>query len=361
MKDFYQILGVSKTATEQEIKKAYRKLAMEHHPDRNQSNQKAAEEKFKEISEAYSILSDPRKRQSYDTGGFNNAPQSNPFYGNPFGAQDFNFEELLNGFFRQRTGFGDSRGRTVVPGNDIKVETVITLEQVLNGTVEEFVFDREATCHTCDGSGAKKEADAVQACKACNGVGKSVTRIGTMHIAVPCGACAGTGKTIVKPCDACGRAGILHTKEKIKVSIPPGVQSGNILRIPGKGHDSPTKGGPSGNLYVVVHVMQHPTFERDEDDIYHEQKIPFTTAVLGGKVTIPVLQKNDMPNNTMDIVLNPGEMDEKLLQLENMGLPNVSTQKRGKQIIKFLIDVPALSKLTTVQRDLLRQFEETFK
>lgn len=369
MKDFYQILGVSKTATEQEIKKAYRKLAMEHHPDRNQDNQKAAEEKFKEISEAYSVLSDPQKRQKYDMGGFDPSHSSNSYHGHPFGGMGgfgFDFDDILTSFFRQqRGGFGDQQAyqqaRTVIPGGDIKVETVISLEDVLSGTSEEFSIRRQAICKTCDGSGAKKEDGAIQSCISCNGTGKNVTSVGAMHIAVPCGRCAGTGRKIVKVCDTCSGSGSIEQQEKIKVSIPAGVRDGNVLRIEGKGHESPSKNGPAGHLYVVIHVKNHPIFERDEDDIYHVQTIPFTTAVLGGKVTLPILHKPGEGPGTMEVNISPGLNDEKYLQFENMGLPNLSTKRRGKQITKFLIEVPALSSLSTSQRDLLRQLEETFK
>lgn len=362
MKDFYQILGVSKTASEQDIKKAYRKLAMEHHPDRNPDNQKEAEERFKDISEAYSVLSDSEKRQRYDMGGFgtsytNNANDSDPFAGfGGFGAHGF--EGFINDFFRRK---GQEQSQPMMPGTDIKVETAISLEDVLSGLTEEFSIKRHVVCQPCNGTGAKKEDGAVQKCNRCNGTGQTVTSLGRLHIASPCGQCGGSGKLIIKVCDSCSGACMIVQEEKIKITIPAGVHDGNVLRVIGKGSESPINNGPPGNLYVIIHVKPHSIFERDEDDIYHEQKIPFTTAVLGGKVTIPVLQGNADSVSMMEVVLNAGLSDEQYLQFENMGLPNMSTKNRGKQITKFLIEVPPLSNLSTKQKDLLRQLEESFK
>lgn len=362
MKDYYKILGVSKDASEQEIKKAYKKLALETHPDRNPNDPKA-EEKFKEISEAYSVLSDKDKRQRYDMGGMSDGYNPGPGF-DPFSPFDFGMggglEDILHEFFRQH-GVNSYRQATqrTSPGSDVGTFVTLSLEEVLVGCSKTVHIQREIRCNTCDGSGAQNVANAVQSCLLCGGSGRVVRRNGMMQIAMTCNRCNGTGKTISKPCNDCHGNGTKTLSETIDVKIPPGVQQGNVLRIQGKGNDSPTKGGPSGNLLVEIAVSEHPIFERDGDELYTELKIPFPIAVMGGEITVPVLGTKPGDRPTIKVTLpKKGISEMPVLEIKDRGLPNLRTGRRGLQVVRLMVHIPSSDDLSERQKELLRQYLE---
>jgi molecular chaperone DnaJ len=360
MKDYYQILGVSKTATEQEIKKAYRKLAVLHHPDKNPNNQKEAEEKFKEISEAYSTLSDPNKRAQYDAYG-NGQPNLDPFDGFGFGRGPMggmSMDDMLRNFFNFNNPFNNGHGHRHAEhysnGADIRYNANITLEEVLSGTTEEVTYTKQTKCSPCSGSGAKNNSkDAYKTCSTCNGSGTLVRNMGNMRLTAPCTTCFGSGKILAEKCPECNGQKLTIKEEKIKVVIPPGVQSGNMLRINGKGNDGIGEGSRSGDLYIVIEVLEHNTFKRLGDDIAHKVHIPYTTAVLGGTMSIPTLSGQVVNYN-----VKPGTNSGEKVRFDGLGVPNVGSKIRGAQITKLIVEVPDVNSLSTLQKDLLRQLEE---
>lgn len=358
MKNFYEILGVSKDASQKDIKKAYRALALKYHPDRNPGDD-SAEEKFKEISEAYHTLSDPEKRRAYDIG-----PQPGPGF-NPFGGMggfDFDFggpgglDDVINEFFRHRRSQQSYQQATrAEPGNDAGVSVQLELEEVLAGTTKNFTVNRRVRCGTCDATGAKDEPDAIATCPQCKGTGRVGFQRGFMQVATTCGMCGGLGKSIDKPCDDCHGNKFIQKAEKINVKIPKGVHSGNTLRVGGKGHESHHKNGANGNLYVEIKVKQHPIFERDRDELYLEMKIPYSVAVLGGEIEVPVLGEKAGERPTLKIKLPDGISKKKVLEIENRGLPNIETGRRGIQVVNLMVHIPSKDELTDRQKELLEE------
>jgi molecular chaperone DnaJ len=372
VKDYYKILGVERSATDQEIKKAYRKLAMEYHPDRNPDKTGKAEEKFKEISEAYSVLSDKQKRQQYDMGGFNSGSPGGMNFDFNMGGFDFgsHMEDFIHEFFRRPGGpFGSnvynqanknnsSSHRQPIKGSDIKAKIAITLEEAYIGTEQQITVKKQKMCKTCKGSGAKDDPDAFAKCANCDGTGRIGLMNGMMQIVTSCNYCSGTGKVISKPCATCRGEAVQICMETMKIKVPAGVHNGSVLRVAGQGNESPNGSGPAGNFYLEILVKQHEVFERDGDDLYQEMKIPFTKAVLGGNIMLPSLAPEGVKK--IDFNLPTGIADGDVLEMKEMGMLNLQTQRRGKLITRFFIDVPKSQDLSTKQKDLLRQFEETF-
>ncbi len=361
MKDYYKILGVSKDASEQDIKKAFRKLALEHHPDRN-PNDASAEEKFKEISEAYQTLSDPQRRADYEQriATPNLGDMFNGF--DPFGARAGRVPNDLWDFFTNMgfSQYGRSARQQSLVGTPIEAYVSLTLEDVLHGCEKEIQISRKILCQVCKGKGAAPEIDAIANCDTCLGTGQVGITHGMLRIAQACPVCNGEGKVIKKPCNTCSGHKFSDNVEKIVIRVPHGVAEDQKIRIKGKGNDAPLAGGVPGDLFVHIGVETHKLFVRRGDhnnDLYLKQKIPFSLAVLGGKYDLPILSKT---SETLEIQLPPGLLDEQVLSFDDLGLPTVGAPKerRGKQIVKFIIDVPKKENLSMEQIELLNKLFE---
>ncbi|MCX8030919.1 MAG: molecular chaperone DnaJ [Thermodesulfovibrionales bacterium] len=341
MKDYYKTLGVSNNATQEEIKKAFRKLALQYHPDRN-PNDKLAEEKFKEINEAYSCLSDPQKRANYDrygtaegpTGGFGFAA------GTPF--SDI-FSDIFDDFFG-----GFSRGSRTRPtkGDDLRYDLEITLEEAAFGVEKNIKVPRLQSCDVCGGNGSAP-GTSPETCNECRGTGNIRFQQGFFSVSKTCGKCQGKGTIISKPCQQCKGNGKIKVYRQLSVKVPAGVDTGSRLKLRGEG-DIGSNGGPPGDLYVVISVAEHPFFKREGIHLYCEVPISFTKAVLGGEIEVPTLDGHHK------LKIPPGTRSGKLFHLKNKGMPRLGGQQRGEQIVSVYIDVP--KKLTPRQKELLEEF-----
>ncbi|MBN1354055.1 MAG: molecular chaperone DnaJ [Candidatus Omnitrophica bacterium] len=364
-RDYYEVLGVNKDATAEEIKRAYRKLAVQSHPDKHQGD-KVAEEKFKEISEAYEVLSDPDKRATYDR--FGHEGLKGAFGRSGFTWQDFthfgDFEDIFGGlgdFFRsfgiEPDIFGGSwgRSRTSGPrkGRDIQYELEIEFTEAALGTEKTIEVSRYDVCDVCKGSGAKPGTkDSI--CSACKGRGQVSTVSGFFSISRTCGECGGSGRVITTPCKSCGGRGKSKASKKIKVKVPAGADNGVRLRMSHEG-DCGDKGGPRGDLYVIIYVKEHKIFKRHERDIYCEAKINFTEAVFGAEIEVPTLYGN------VRMKLPAGTQSGKIFRLRGKGIPNIfsGSSARGDQLVRVQVDIP--QKLTEEQKKILKEFARTLE
>jgi molecular chaperone DnaJ len=349
-RDYYEVLGIGREATEQQIKSAYRKLALKHHPDRNPGDKKA-EEAFKEAAEAYAIISDPEKRSLYDRYGHAgvSGAAAGGFDPNAFAG----FEDIF-GNLGDLFGFGDmfgGRRRRGGPqrGSDLRYDLEISFEESYTGTETPIQIPREETCETCTGTGAAP-GTAPEVCAQCRGTGQQRFQQGFLTVARPCPTCRGTGRTISKPCQACRGAGRVGRERKITAKIPAGIATGQRLRIYGEGEHG-TAGGPAGDLYVVVHVQEHPFFQRDGDDLYCELPIPFPTLALGGEVTVPTLAGDE------EVKVSAGTQAGTRFKLRGKGMPNVSGRGHGDLYAIAKVAVP--KKLTKEQKHLLEELAKT--
>lgn len=353
-KDYYDVLGVSKNATADELKAAFRKLALQFHPDRNPGN-KASEESFKEINEAYEILSDPKKRQQYDQfghAGVNAGPGPGPGGFEGFqgaGGADFGdiFGDLFQGVF---SGGGGGRGRSQKrsgpqQGADLKTEVEVTLEQAYRGTEVPLSISRHETCETCKGSGAKA-GTTPKTCTTCKGSGQVRYSQGFFSLSQSCPQCHGTGQIVTNPCASCSGAGRIRRTHQVRVRIPPGVDEGVSLRVPDAG-DGGERGGPSGDLYVVIRLKKDDVFERLEDNLIVERRISFPQAALGGEVEVPTFE------GTVTMKIPPGTQSGTVLRLREKGMPRLGRRGQGDLLVKVTLDVP--KKLNDKQRELLKQ------
>jgi molecular chaperone DnaJ len=346
--DYYEVLGVSRNASKDEIKDAYRKLAMEYHPDRNKSP--GAEEKFKQISEAYAVLSDDEKRQQYDTLGHTGFDQryssEDIFRGADFDSifRDMGFGDIFRTFFGG--GFGGER-RNV--GQDIAYDVDITVEEAARGTEKEIEIPRTEKCSVCGGSGAAP-GSSVKICPRCGGTGQVQTMRKSgfgMYVQVTtCPQCKGTGKLIEKPCSNCHGTGRVKVRRKITVKIPAGIAEGNQLRLRGEG-EMPSDDGEPGDLYVIVHIKAHPQFIREGDDLWHVAIITYPQAALGSDITVPTLE------GSTTVKIHPGTQVGEVITLKGKGMPRFRAYGRGDLQIRIGISVP--EKLTSQQRTLLEQ------
>lgn len=358
-RDYYEILGVSKNATSDEIKRAYRKLAIKYHPDKHQGD-KQAEEKFKEISEAYEVLSDPNKKTTYDQ--FGHEGLKGAFGRGGFGWQNFThfgdledifggLEDLFGGFGIKEGLFGGSRSRRRHAGprrgRDIEYELETGFIEAALGTEKTIEVSRYDTCGVCKGSGAKPGTkDTV--CPTCDGKGQIRTVSGFFSISQICNECGGSGRVIKTPCQKCNGIGKERVIRKIKVKIPAGVDTGIRLRVPHEG-DAGEKGGPRGDLYVVTYVREHEFFKRHDNDIYCTIKISFTQAVFGSEVDVPTVDGN------VKMKIPQGTQSGKIFRLRGKGVPDLlSGTGKGDQLVKVNVDVP--QKLTDEQKRLLKEF-----
>lgn len=363
-RDYYEILGVDKKASVDELKSSYRKLAMQFHPDRNKSPD--AEEKFKEISEAYAVLTDQNKRQQYDQFGHAGIDmrysQEDIFKGAAPDIEDilrdFGMGGIGGGFGRSGSifdiffGGGGERREGPRRGSDILYELAIDFEDAASGKKFEIEIPRTETCEICHGSGAKP-GTSPRTCPTCKGSGQmnrtQNTPFGRFMTTSACGTCRGAGNVIDSPCATCHGSGTVQRTRKLEVKIPPGVDTGSRLRVPGEG-EAGGKGGPTGDLYVDIYVKPHPIFKREENDIIMEATISFTQAALGDEIVVPTL------DGKAKMKIPPGTQNGQTFRLRGKGFPSLHMSGKGDELVKIKVDVPA--KLNDRQKQLLREFAE---
>jgi len=355
-RDYYDVLGVPKNATEDDIKKAYRKLAMKHHPDRNQGDDtKKAEEKFKEAKEAYEMLSDAGKRAAYDQYGHAGVDASmGAGRGGP-GTEGFGgFAEAFGDIFGDI--FGGARGRTgggqqVYRGSDLSYAMEITLEEAAGGKETQIRIPSWESCEVCHGSGAKPGTSA-KTCPTCNGSGTVHLRQGFFSIQQTCPHCHGSGRIIPEPCTACNGAGKIKKQKTLEVKIPPGINEGMRIRSAGNGEPG-TNGGPAGDLYIEIRIKQHEIFERDGDDLHCTVPVSLTMAALGGTIEVPAL------STKAEIELPEGTQHGKTFRLRGKGIKGIRSSYPGDLYCHITVETPV--KLTEHQRKLLKELDESFR
>jgi molecular chaperone DnaJ len=339
-RDYYEVLGVNKDATDDDLKKSYRRLAMKWHPDRNPDNPKA-EEHFKEAKEAYEVLCEPQKRQAYDQFGHAGV---NPQAGGGPGA---GFGDIFSDIFGEI--FGGARGgrSTVFRGADLRYNLELTLEQAAHGFETRIRIPSAAACETCKGTGAKPGTQPT-GCPTCRGAGQVRVSQGPFSIAQTCPRCHGSGSVIPNPCPTCAGSGRIKLHKTLAVKIPPGVDEGDRVRLSGEGEPG-VNGGPAGDLYVQVHVKPHAVFQRDHDDLHCEMPISISTAALGGEIEIPTLSGSAK-------VRVPAETQTgKTFRIKGKGIKGVRSQEPGDLFCHVAVETPV--NLTERQRQLLREFD----
>ena len=346
-RDLYEVLGVNRDASEDELKKAYRKLAMKFHPDRNPDN-KEAEEKFKEGKEAYEILTDANKRAAYDRYGHEGV---NPSMGGGGGGQGFDgfadaFGDIFGDIFGGGGG-GGGRGRSnVYRGADLRYNLEISLEEAARGAEKTIRIPAQEECEPCHGTGAKPGTQP-KTCPTCGGAGQVRMQQGFFSIQQTCPKCHGSGRIIPEPCTSCGGAGRVKRQKTLEVKIPAGIDDGMRLRHGGQGEPG-VNGGPAGDLYVEIHIKQHAVFQRDGDDLHCEMPISFTTAALGGEIEIPTL------DGAANIRIPAETQSAKVFRLRGKGIRNVRSHAPGDLMVHVIVETPV--KLTDRQKELLREF-----
>jgi molecular chaperone DnaJ len=347
-RDYYDVLGVARGVAETDLKSAYRKLAMKYHPDRNPGD-KAAEEKFKEAAEAYAVLADPEKRSLYDRYG-HQAVSSAAGAGAGFDPSIFadfggDFADILGSMFGFGDLFGGRRRGGPQRGADLRYDLEITFLESANGTETGIQIPRQETCESCNGSGAAA-GSAPSTCPRCHGAGQVRTQRGFLIVAGTCSQCRGAGRIISKPCSTCHGGGSVSRDRKITVKIPPGIASGQQLRLQGEG-EAGSGGGPAGHLYVVVHVQDHAFFRRDGDNLFREIPVNFTTLALGGEIVVPTLDGEER------IKVPESSQTGTTLRLRGKGMPSVGGRGRGDLFATVQVQTP--KKISREQRQLLEQ------
>jgi molecular chaperone DnaJ len=346
-RDYYEVLVVTRDASESDIKSAYRKLALQHHPDRNPGDAQA-EEKFKEAAEAYSILADPEKRARYDRFGHAAVsgaaqPGSQGFNADVFG----DFQDIIGDFF----GFsgGQRRRGGAERGADLRFDLEISFDESFTGAETAIQIPREEACDTCGGSGAAPGTSR-ETCPQCHGRGQLRYQQGFLVVARPCGQCRGTGQIVPKPCQSCRGAGRTTKDRRVTVKIPAGIADGQRLRLHAEGEGG-TLGGPSGDLYVVVHVQPHPVFLREGDDLLVEVPVPFGMMTMGGSFTL------ESPGGSFQVDISAGTPSGTLIPFRGKGVANVSGRGRGTLYVRAIVDVPR--KISKDTRKLIEQLEKS--
>ena len=354
-KDYYEILGVKKDSSKEEIKKAYKKLALQYHPDRNKGD-KGSEEKFKEVGEAYSVLSDDNKRAKYDRfghDGLRSAPGGASggfdFGGFDFGDAEAIFEQFFSG------GFGSSRRNSRTSsrtGSDIQIRIKLSLEEISRETVKKIRINKLVKCSTCDGKGAKNSS-SVRKCTSCDGKGeiRTVQRsiLGQFVNVTPCHVCAGQGEVILEKCPMCSGEGRIREDRTVSVTIPPGVSEGQYLTLTGEGNTGKRR-GPAGDLIVIIQEKEHKYFHRDRENLYYDLQVSVAQAALGAEIEVPVIEgkvKLKIPSGTQ-----PG----KKLLLKNKGLPVLNGYSTGDLVVRIIVWIP--SKLTKKSREIFEALNE---
>ena len=361
--DYYELLGVARGASTDELKKAYRKMAMQYHPDRNPGD-KAAEERFKKISEAYEILSDPEKRERYDQfghaafGGGGRPPAGAGGFGGG-GFEGINLEEALRTFmgafggggsiFENFFGGGEDSANGAARGSDVRYDLEIDFEEAVLGSERDLSLPVMEECTGCKGSGAEPGSKR-ETCKQCRGHGVIVTQQGFMQFRQTCPVCGGAGQVILKPCRTCGGAGSTKVRRTIKLKIPAGVETGSRLRLAGKGQGG-ARGGPAGDLYVVLHVRQHDVFERHDEDVACEVPVPFDIAALGGDIEVPTI------HGPAKIRIPAGTESGKIFRLRGKGVVDLHSGIQGDHHARVRIEIP--QNLGGRQRKLLEELAGT--
>ncbi len=359
-RDYYEILGAQKGASADDIKKLYRNLALKYHPDRvTPDKKKEAEERFKEISEAYAVLSDSQKRSQYDQFGhagidskyssediFKNADFSSIFEDMGFGGGMF--EDIL-GSFGMSGGYSHRRSRGPGRGRDLEYEIEISFEEAAFGTKKTVNIPRQVACDACNGSGAKPGTKKIN-CPTCNGRGQVLYSAGFINVSQTCPKCRGEGSTIKNPCSQCDGSGKVRNTQKIEVTIPAGVDTGSRLRVQGEG-DSGARGGPSGDLYIYINVREHSIFQRHGYDIICVVPISFSMASLGGEVEVPTLTGNVMMR------IPEGTQSDRIFRLGGKGVKNLRGYGTGDQLVKVTVETP--THLNSEQKRLLKEFEKS--
>lgn len=345
-RDYYEVLGVSRAATEDELKKAYRKLAMKHHPDKNPGD-KQAEEAFKEISEAYAILSDAERRQQYDRFGHAAFDQSSGFGGFDFASAGFAddlFGELFGNLFGTRRG-GGGRGRAR-RGEDLRYDLEVTFEEAVRGVERTIKVPRAVSCDDCKGLGTRGGVPR-EGCTACNGSGQVRFQQGFFTIAKTCGQCGGQGTYVKDACRTCRGQGTVEKTSALNIKVPAGVDNGSRLKLRNEGEPG-RGGGPAGDLFVVISVEQHPLFERDGNDIICQLPVTFPEAALGTEIDVPTLA------GKVKMKIPAGTQSGTVFRLQGKGAPDLRGYGTGDQLVRLTIETPR--KLTTRQRELLEEF-----
>ena len=351
-RDFYEVLGVPKNASDEEIKKSYRKLAMKFHPDRNQdSGAKEAEVKFKEAKEAYEMLSDPQKRAAYDQHGHAGVdPNMRGGGGEGFGGFAEAFGDIFGDMFGQQRGRAGG-GRQVFRGGDLSYAMEVTLEEAAKGKDAQIRIPSHDNCEVCSGTGAKPGTQA-KTCSTCGGAGAVQMRQGFFSVQQPCPTCKGAGKTIADPCTACQGQGQIKKTKTLEVKIPAGIDGGMRIRSSGNGEPG-TNGGPPGDLYIEIRLKKHDIFERDGDDLHCSVPISMVTAALGGEIDVPTLE------GKAAIDLPEGTQTGKQFRLRGKGIKGVRGSYPGDLYCHITVETPV--KLTEHQRKLLKELDESFK
>lgn len=350
-KDYYDVLGVERGADEKAIKRAYKKLAMQYHPDRTKGD-KAKEEKFKEIQEAYEILGDKEKRAAYDQYGhaaFEQGSMGGGGFGGGFSGADFG--DIFGDMFGDIFGGGGRGRQRVVRGEDLRYDIQITLEEAVKGTTKDIQINTLAHCDSCDGSGAEK-GSKVETCPSCHGSGRVRRQQGFFVTEAVCPTCHGSGKKIEKPCKSCHGEGRVHKKKNLSVKIPAGVDTGNQLRLSGEGAAG-ENGAPAGDLYVVIHVKEHHIFERDGNNLYCEVPISFSMAALGGEIEVPTL------DGKVKLKIPAETQTGKLFRMRGKGVNSTRSGYAGDLICRVVIETPV--NLNKEQKELLEKLEESLK
>jgi molecular chaperone DnaJ len=360
-RDYYEVLGVARDVSADDLKKAYRKLAVKYHPDKNPGD-KQAEENFKELGEAYDVLSDADKRSAYDRYGHAAFAQGGGGGGARGGHDPFDiFREVfggggggaggMGGIFEQFFGGGGGGGgrgekESRQRGSDLRYDMQITLEEAATGVEKEIEVTKLESCAGCRGSGAESGSKVVS-CQTCGGRGQVVSSRGFFQVSQTCPRCRGTGQTVERPCTKCRGEGRTEQNSRIKFKIPAGVDDGSKMRIAGNG-EAGIRGGARGDLYVVIHVKEHELFERDGDSLYCEVPVNFTTATLGGDITIPTLEGG------MPLKVPAGTQSGSVFKVRGKGMPSMNGSGRGDILARLVIAVP--QKLTSEQRKKLEEF-----
>lgn len=344
-RDYYEVLGVGRDASADDIKKAYRKLAMKHHPDRNPGD-KQAEDAFREASEAYQVLSDAERRSQYDRFGHGAFEQ-----GGGFGGFDFSgsgFEDVFGDIFGDIFGGGRGRrgGARARRGEDLRYDLDISFEEAVTGADKTIRLARQETCSDCRGQGTR-DGSQRETCGGCKGTGQIRIQQGFFTIAKTCGQCGGQGSVIRDPCRSCGGSGVVQKPHQLNVHIPAGVDNGSRLKLRGEGEKG-RQGGPAGDLYVILGVRPHPLFTRQDNDIVCEVPVTFTQAALGAEIEVPTIR------GKVKMKVPPGTQSGTVFRLKGKGAPDVHGRSHGDQLVRLLVEVPR--KLNPRQRELLEEF-----